>query len=340
MNKTLDKLDYTKEDTIFVQIASYRDHELQYTLQDLFKKAKRPENIFVGICHQYDMKSDEDKRLFEVPFPRQEQLRIDEVDYRESLGCCWARHRVQKLYKDEKWTLMIDAHTRFEPDWDEFLVSTIKKLKPKTMLTAYAAAYTKQDLENYRGEYEKKDNLGAVYLFFDAGTIRCNAILSVGDRTTAAFCAHAGFAAADIIKEIPYDPNLFFLGEEPNIAARAFTKGWELRLIDRNILYHFYNADDVKKEKKINTHAAQDALSKKRTRHLFNMQKSNDPEVLQEIEKYGLGTKRTLRDYERFSGIDFRRKTLRERTKGGVFDDWEEVSKTKDLKSIFDKVND
>lgn len=41
--------DYTPEDTIFVQIASYRDSELQWTLKDLFEKAKRPENIFVGI---------------------------------------------------------------------------------------------------------------------------------------------------------------------------------------------------------------------------------------------------------------------------------------------------
>ena len=44
-------MSYTEKDTIFVQIASFRDPELQYTLQDLFKKAKRPENIFIGICH-------------------------------------------------------------------------------------------------------------------------------------------------------------------------------------------------------------------------------------------------------------------------------------------------
>ena len=86
--------DYTSEDTIFVQIASYRDPELQWTLKDLFEKAKRPENIFVGICHQYDMKGDEDKHLFEIPFSHPEQLRIDNVDYRESQGCCWARNRV------------------------------------------------------------------------------------------------------------------------------------------------------------------------------------------------------------------------------------------------------
>ena len=38
--------EYNKDDTIFVQIASYRDPELQWTIKDLFDKAKRPENIF------------------------------------------------------------------------------------------------------------------------------------------------------------------------------------------------------------------------------------------------------------------------------------------------------
>ena len=36
--------EYAKEDTIFVQIASYRDPELQWTLKDLFEKAKRINN--------------------------------------------------------------------------------------------------------------------------------------------------------------------------------------------------------------------------------------------------------------------------------------------------------
>ena len=120
---------YTNKDTIFVQIPSYRDAELQHTLQDLFKKAKKPENIFVGICHQYDMKGDEDKHLFEVEFPRKDQIRIDEVDYRQSKGICWARNRSQKLCKDEKWSLRLDAHHRFKENWDEELVLAIYKLK-------------------------------------------------------------------------------------------------------------------------------------------------------------------------------------------------------------------
>ena len=48
----------TKKDTIFVQIASYRDPELNNTLEYLFKNAKYPDNLRVCIAWQH---SDEDE---------------------------------------------------------------------------------------------------------------------------------------------------------------------------------------------------------------------------------------------------------------------------------------
>jgi len=48
----------TKKDTIFVQIASYRDHELNNTLEYLFKNANYPDNLRVCIAWQH---SDEDE---------------------------------------------------------------------------------------------------------------------------------------------------------------------------------------------------------------------------------------------------------------------------------------
>ena len=39
--------------TIFVQIASYRDPELEKTVEDMIKNAKRPKNLRIGICRQY-----------------------------------------------------------------------------------------------------------------------------------------------------------------------------------------------------------------------------------------------------------------------------------------------
>ena len=57
---------------IFVQIASYRDRECQWTVKDLFEKARHPDRVFVGICWQTFPDLDED--CFEVE-TRPEQVR-------------------------------------------------------------------------------------------------------------------------------------------------------------------------------------------------------------------------------------------------------------------------
>ena len=59
---------------IFVQIASYRDPECQWTVKDLFEQAAHPERVFVGICWQFD--EQEDKHCFEIPYPRPDQVRV------------------------------------------------------------------------------------------------------------------------------------------------------------------------------------------------------------------------------------------------------------------------
>jgi hypothetical protein len=47
-----------KPETIFVQIASYRDPDLLNTLKDILKNAKTPKNLRFGIAWQ---NSEEDK---------------------------------------------------------------------------------------------------------------------------------------------------------------------------------------------------------------------------------------------------------------------------------------
>ena len=42
-----------KEETIFIQIASYRDPELPKTLHDCINNANKPENLRFGICRQF-----------------------------------------------------------------------------------------------------------------------------------------------------------------------------------------------------------------------------------------------------------------------------------------------
>ena len=40
------------KNTIFVQIASYRDPDLKNTIQSMVDNAKYPNNLVVGICRQ------------------------------------------------------------------------------------------------------------------------------------------------------------------------------------------------------------------------------------------------------------------------------------------------
>ena len=42
-----------KDETIFIQIASYRDPELPITLKSCIENAHRPENLRFSICRQF-----------------------------------------------------------------------------------------------------------------------------------------------------------------------------------------------------------------------------------------------------------------------------------------------
>lgn len=102
--------------SIFISIASYRDKQLVPTVLDCIQKCKNPQNIFFGIHWQHD---DTENISDIVNLPN---VRIEECDWRESQGACWARHSIQKnLYNDENYYLQLDSHHRFIDNWDEHL---------------------------------------------------------------------------------------------------------------------------------------------------------------------------------------------------------------------------
>src|SRR5260370_34002212 len=106
---------------IFVQIASYRDPELPWTLRDMFEKAAHPERISVGLCLQVMPEGDE---ACEPTTSRPEQVRCIRCDARGSQGACWARSLTQTLWDGEQFTLQVDSHTRFVPAWDRQVFET------------------------------------------------------------------------------------------------------------------------------------------------------------------------------------------------------------------------
>lgn len=326
---------YNSDDTIFVQIASYRDPELQHTLQDLFAKAKKPENIFVGICHQYDMKNGQDKHLFEIPFPRPNQIRIDEIDYRQATGACFVRNRCVKLWNNEKWTLVTDAHMRFKENWDEILVSDIKKLKAPAVLGNVVSKY------NYKtGEIEFYDKVYASTIFFNNPEFRFSACGKVVEKISPGISSVGAFTFADskLINYFFLDAFLESQDELPNI-LRLFTYGANIFYYDKNILAHLFDYHDNQNLviARANTHKS-NSYTYSAVLHFLGIKKTNDPTIIDHFEKNPLGQVRSIRDYERNAGISFRKKKMREHTRKGVFEEWNEVANKQLVKKHFTQI--
>jgi len=96
---------------------------LSNTVNDLFEKAAHPERIVIGICLQIAPDEDEDCR---VTTDRHQQLRLIEVHASGSKGACWARSRVQELWRGEDYFFQVDSHMRFVPGWDEKLIAMLE----------------------------------------------------------------------------------------------------------------------------------------------------------------------------------------------------------------------
>ena len=293
--------------TIFVSIASYRDPDCQNTVCDLFEKALYPERINIGICLQ--IVPDEDKDCL-IHTERQQQLRIIEVHASESRGACWARSRVQELWCNEDYYFQVDSHMRFVAGWDEKLIAMLGKCPGENpVLSTYPLAFTPPD-------ELAPDNLVTIRPkgFDDEGVLTQHSWLTSLDKApaypspTPFVSAGMLFTSGGVVNVIPYDPYLYFTGEEITLGARLWTSGWNIYSPNEVIAYHNY-IKQTGRPRHWDDKTDWGNLSKRsrlRVRHILEIETiSNDSSDLVEIERYGLGSVRTLAEYEVFSGLDF-----------------------------------
>lgn len=216
---------------IFIQIASYRDPQLRPTIEDCIAKAKHPDQLSIAVCWQFG----EDEDLIE--FFQENKIKYIPVPYAESKGACWARAQLNRLYNNEEYTLMIDSHMRFEQDWDQTLIDMLESLPGKPLLTTYAPAF---NLETG----EKTNNPWIMNVDTRYPTDLPLFIPSYSDHTaplpTYCFSAHFAFTRGEFVNEVPYDPELYFHGEEVTLGMRAFTHGYDLYHPHKVIIWHEY----------------------------------------------------------------------------------------------------
>lgn len=282
--------------TIFVQIASYRDPQLLYTLRNLFENAKHPENIFVGICWQ----KDENEKLFE--YENHPQVKLVRMYYKKSKGACYARNALQKLYNNEKYTLQLDSHHRFIKDWDETLINMYEKLKEKGIEKPLITTY----LPSFNPEKDPEERCMEAWRIIFKEKTKDKQVLFIPEKIphfekltepvpALFYSAHFAFTSGEFVKEVPHDPELYFTGEEMSITVRAYTFGYSLFHPHIVIAWHEYTRnyrtkhwDDDKEWWK---------LDRKSKEHYLT--------IFENFGEYGIGKKKTIQEYIEYSGIDF-----------------------------------
>lgn len=306
---------------IFVQIAAYRDPELLPTIADCLAKAKHPNDLRFGICWQ---KHPAEKCL--DPLRGRKNFTIDEVPWHESKGLCWARARIQKLHQGEEFTLQLDSHHRFAPDWDADLLRFMELTgSPRPILTSYANIY-----EPRTNEKKGSDPFKMVADKFTAsGTILFRPHVIPGWRdlekpVRARFVSgHFFFTLGRHCEDYAYDPSLYFAGDEISLSIRSYTLGYDLFHPHRNVVWHEYTRKGRVKHWDDHTVAARaevglawherDQISKRRLRKMLREEENDE-----DITGYGLGGVRAHGDYERYAGIDFGRRRLHRETVTGI----------------------
>ena len=301
---------------IFIQIASYRDPQLIPTIENMLENAKRPKNLRIGVARQFhpDDKFDDLSK-----FENDSRFRILNIPHEEAEGVCWARNLVQQLYQDEEYTLQIDSHMRFAPNWDDEMIKMVKQLQKKgykkPLLTGYVSSFDPDNdpqgrvQEPWRMSFDRFIPEGAV--FFLPETIP--GWRDMKEPVPARFySAHYAFTLGQFTKEVQHNPEYYFHGEEISISARAYTCGYDLFHPHKVLIWHEYTRkgrtkqwDDDKKW-----------VDRNNKSHLLNRKLFGMDGLEQEGHDgpFGFGSERSLRDYEKYAGLLFEKRAVQQYT--------------------------
>lgn len=316
-------------ETVFISIAAYCDPLLEFTLRSAFSQASHPGRLRFGIVEQ---------ALPEQQLRLQGEwastMRWTRVHALQARGPCWARALAMALYEGEDWFLQIDSHTWFEPGWDDALLHWAHRLAdvhPRHLISGYPNPFRMRDgqpraelvTNRVLAHVVKQDSdfaaAGPVLLFEG---VPVDSTEPVPGLHIAAGCL---FAPGRAVYELPYDPGLYFHGEEQAYALRAWTRGWDIVHIPGLPMYHLYHAagqatrplhwSPEHDTKRATTSAEMTARATARLATLL----FDGGDTGEHLGVYGLGRERSLADYASFSGIDYGRRCIEPRARKARF---------------------
>ena len=309
-----------KKETIFIHLPAYRDPELVPTIKDALKNAKYPKRIHFGICRQYHP---DDKFDDLTEFKGDKRFNIYECLYTEAKGLPWARAVInEQLMGKQDYILQLDSHHRFAQDWDMTLIemhNQREKQGYKPILAAYLPLYTPFNDPEGRSMEPWQQQFAC---FYPHGTIFIRPSLLHGwkNMTEPPFSrflsGHFCFARTEWAREVKHDPDIYFSGEEINLTVRSYTHGYDMFHPHKLVVWHSTMREERSGMLKWDDDAKlgvdwwnRQNTARAKIRQLFRVEDNG-----YDLTGYDLGTARTIEDYEKYAGVNFKTRSVQKYT--------------------------
>lgn len=243
-------------DKIFISLAAYRDPDLINTVRSFYNNAKYPERLFFSLVSH-----EGDETNFDFSFIPNNQISYNKIDYRLADGVCSGRHLANSLLSEKyKYFLHTDSHSRASKEWDKNLIEYYSLCSVKWgndyIFTKYPHGFKIDWDENGNGVDIIDPNNNSMHKIVPVWNedeclylLKWEPIndLEYGDRVYG-FCANFAFGSVKAFMKAPYDPYMYFHGEEISLGIRLSVKGVNLVAPAINSIWTNYDRENGRRK--------------------------------------------------------------------------------------------
>lgn len=310
---------------ICVQIPAFCDPVLLSTITSLHHNAANPDRIHFAVCFQ-----DDDRNVLDVlkSMPNCKVRHFPKID---APGLCAARYECNKMIENEPYVMHIDSHMRVAKYWDVALIDMWNACQDeKAIISGYPLDYTKysdcdpDDTVFTEQVHDCASAIGVVSNIDINGNVRFRGLnLHLENINHRGLFISGGFlfAKAELDRECPSDPDMFFIADEIMMDVRYWSHGYNIYHPAYMPVWHLYGERQTTESKPVERFNTKNDnyLCKRETeeRRIRSMLKLIDDPI--DFGRFGLGDKRSLASFIKTSGIDFAHHAVLGVAKSGNF---------------------
>ena len=234
-----------KHKTIFVSVSAFNEEDLLNTLENAMATAKNSKRLFFGIFYHNTEGIFKDLSMY--------SSNVYTTSHESMLGVGVSRSLANQFYNGEDYYLQIDAHTIFDNWWDDRLIADLELIKnsgksKKPIISYYLPSWIRLDDDSIvldKSSYNQTlvwDHEQMDSSYWDIPIMSTQRVSWSLEEDP--FKKHYGIAAqflfsdGSFCKEIIPDQQIMFYGEEPALALRCFSAGYDVFTTATSYMWH------------------------------------------------------------------------------------------------------